>query len=699
MAKNKEKLTDADLIGIIEKRDATAINHSEGHLAQRRIEIMRRYYGKPYGNEKKGQSKVTTRQALEAVEWTLPSLLRVFLSSPSIVEFDPVNAEDEEQARQETIALHKILRRQKSFMKLFLWFKDAIMNPAAYIKVCWEEKTKRTVEYYTQLTPEEVERLLSLENTTPLEYDSSIEVIDTPMGPVEVEIYDLRVRVVTNKGCIVIELVPQEELKIGSELNTWDLDDAHFLNHTPLKTRSELIAMGFDEDVVNDLPKYAEGESSEKQTRHEVTRGDTLSTEADESNDVSTELVQIRDTYLYIDYDGDGFAEFRRIISCGDEILENEEIEENPFVQLLSVPLPHEPVGESWLELVLDLQKIFTTLVRQMLTNGYRANNPRHIVGPGVNMQDLLAEAGPIRARNVANVVPENVPNMSAGILPVLGYLDEMKEARTGVSKSTMGLDADALSRVTKGAWLGSLEQANQRLDALARLIAEMGVKPLMLKIHRLMRKHRDSAYDIKNGDKWITVDPRRWRDRDDMKVTVGLGTGNKQAQMAVLDKVVEYMKVLREMGFGRLIGEQHAYNILSEMVRVADLHNPEKYAYDPTTLGEPEPPPPDPAIQLQQQLVQVEQERNQLTHERELFKTEKKAAADKDKLMKDIAALRAKISNDDRKATNDEMEQLLKMYEILIQSELAQGRLVDQGANRGRIDQTQRGLEGAIHG
>ena len=52
------------------------------------------------GNRWYGMGQPRHQERIEAVEWTLPSLLRIFLSTPTIAEFDPVDAEDEEQARQ-----------------------------------------------------------------------------------------------------------------------------------------------------------------------------------------------------------------------------------------------------------------------------------------------------------------------------------------------------------------------------------------------------------------------------------------------------------------------------------------------------------------------------------------------------------------------------------------------------------------------
>lgn len=698
MAKRKkEKLSDEALIAILQQRRSTALNYEDGTLADRRINLLSRYKGDPYGDERSGQSKVTTRQCLEAVEWTLPSLLRVFLASPTIAEFDAESAEDEPRAKQETFAVNRVLRKNDGFMTLFTWIKDTLMNPVAYIKVYWEEKVHTEVENWVGLLSDEAEKLLADPQVEPVEYDIQQMVVQTPMGPLPVELFDIKLKRTTTKGRVVIRPVPPEELTIDSKITSVSLEDADFINHkiTTLN-RSDLIEMGFDEDKVYSLPTYTE-QNTEKTNRQTTSQGESQFSH-NEVNDEATEIVEINESYVTLDYDRDGIAEYRKIVWSGEVILDNIDFDMNPFVGMTSVPLPHEHVGESWMELVEDLQKVYTTLTRQLLNNMYRTNNPRPVIGPGVNMADVVNDAvnQPIRARDINQLRMEPTSPVIGNVLPMFQWLNELKETRTGVSKNTMGLDADTLSRVAKGAFFGALEQSNQRLEALARVVAESGIKPLMLKIHKLLKTHQDTEYQLKQGDNWIRIDPTTWQDRDDMTITVGLGTGNKQAQMGVLDKIFASQKMAIDMGKGRIIGEQQIYNTLAKMIELAELHTPEKYVLDPSTMPPPEPPPPDPMIEVQKEFNQVEREKAQLKNQEKMFEIQTKAQEKQQELTRKVAELKMKLRNEDREATLQERELIMKEYEIMIDSELRQAQL--DKTNLAKVDQVQTNFEASTN-
>lgn len=675
--KSKSKFADHELVALIDARKATGLNYKDGELSERRINLTERYLGKKYGDEVPGQSQVVTRQCLEAVEWTLPSLLRVFLSAQTIAEFEPTGPEDEQAAKEETIAVNKDLRRDDGYLKLYLLLKDILMNPNCYMKVYWDEKRKVKFETYTDLTPLQAMELLKDPQVTPLEQDVEERAFLAPTGIVhQVSVYTIKVRRVETTGVVKFEHVLPEKLTIDSKLTSISLDDADFINHNEQVTRSELILQGFDPDIVKDLNAYTEVESETIQ-RRDATRGSSVDDDQ-VVNDEATELVDIDMTYLYLDYDGDGIAEYRRVIKSGTTILENEEYPENPFVPGTSVPMPHEHVGESWMELVVDLQDVYTTIIRQMLNNAYKTNDPRKIIGPGAKMSDVLAQSSrhPIRTKNMDHVGVEPVQPMIGSIRAIIQTLDELKETRTGVSKTTMGLDADSLSRVAQGALFSSLEQANQRIEALARFIAECTLKKIMLKAHAIRKRHQDVAYNLKHAGNWMSLNPQQWRDREDMVVTVGLGTGNKQVELAILKDIVGYQKHLMETGKGRLVTEQHAYNTADKMIEIAGLVNTEKYVADPAKLPPPQPPPPDPNIEIQKSVVAAEDRKNLMQNQVKHRELDEKEKDRRQKALQFVVEMKQKIKDEKRDFSLKEKQMYMDALEVLLKSEIEESRI-----------------------
>jgi hypothetical protein len=288
-------------------------------------------------------------------------------------------------------------------------------------------------------------------------------------------------------------------------------------------------------------------------------------------------------------------------------------------------------------------------------------------VGRGVNISDLISDLPnqPIRANNINELRTEPVAPIIGQILPVFEHLNGMKESRTGVSRGTMGLDADQLARVANGAFLGSLEQANQRLEALARVIAESGIKPLMLKIHRLMLTHKKDTYNVKQGEQWIPVNPSEWRERDDMTITVGLGTGNKQAQMVAIDKLFMTQGQLAQQGKGHLVSDQNVFNTAAKLVEITGLHNAENYFSDPAKSPPPPPPGPDPLIEVQNKLADIEK-----------MKAEMKDQEAQGNLKNKIQELKAKMQKDNEELMLKAKDLDRKEYEVLLNSELEQAKL-----------------------
>ena len=704
MAKRGKKLDDDSLLAIIASRKSSGLNYQDGELATRRENSLSRYLGKLYGTEINGQSSVVTRQVLEAVEWTLPSLLKVFMSSPTIAEFSPVGPQDEEQSAQETLVINDALfRKNDGFMTIAAWIKATLMEPNSYIKVYWDEKETTETEEYEGLTYQEVSMILSQDNIKPLEQEVRQITVDTPLGPQPLEIVDLKVRKTITTGKPVVELVPPEELIIDDKLATVSLEDADFVCHTTHMTRSDLINLGFSEKVVYALPANPEM-LSETSLRKQNTAGYGSSLGNTSATDESMDLIEVNETYLWIDYDGDGVAEFRRVLSVEGEVLDNEEAVSLPFVAMSAVPIPHSHVGLSWAELVEDVQKIYTTLTRQLLNNMYRTNNPRTVVGQGVSMDDILNDTsnGVIRAKNIANLRTEPITPIIGQVLPAFEMLDKMKEARTGVSRTTMGLDADALSRVAKGAFLGSLEQANQRLEALARIMAESGIKPLMLKLHKLIKTNQTEEYDMKVSGQWQKITPANWQDRDDMVITVGLGSGNKQAQMEALNHVMQAQGSLLQSPMGpMLINAQNLYNASAKMIEVTGLHSPERYFRDPSKIPPEEmqqiqqqqsQQQPDPLAEAQMEMAKVEREKVQLKAQTDQAELQLKAQTEQQKMQAQIYSLQAQLRKYNQDARLKRRELDIKEGDIMLKSELEQTKL--DRANLSELEAAQREFE-----
>jgi hypothetical protein len=519
------------------------IDNSIGFLMTDTIDDRRKaldyYLRRPYGNEIEGRSQIVTGEVAEVVDGALPQLVRVFTASEDIVRFEPKGPGDEEGAKQATEYVNWVFYRDNDgFLVLHNWFKDALLQKTGIVKAYWDTKIEVTKEEYQNLTDDELVLLMSDGTREVVEQDTTEEVagIGQDGMPVIMRSHSVKVSKKTSSGNVVVENVPPEEFLISKR--AIDIKSAPFVAHRRLVTRSELTAMGFDAETIAALPSNTDLEFSEER----IARFDESEQPDVQSMDITMEEVEVFECYLRADMDGDGIAELRKVVYAGHEILSDEEIDLVPFHSLCPIPIPHKFFGNSLADRAMDIQLIKSTITRQILDNLYLTNNARTGVVEGqVNLDDMLSVApgGVIRMKNPNAIVPINVAPVANQAFPMLEYLDGIQSKRTGISDMQQGLNPDILQNVTAAAIAATQSASSGKIELIARIFAETGVKSLFQGILHLVTKYQDKPRMIRLRGKYVPIDPRTWSNQYDLSISVGLGTGNKQEQMAMLQMVM----------------------------------------------------------------------------------------------------------------------------------------------------------------
>jgi hypothetical protein len=519
------------------------IDNSIGFLMTDTIDDRRKaldyYLRRPYGNEIEGRSQIVTGEVAEVIDGALPQLVRVFTASEDIVRFEPKGPGDEEGARQATEYVNWVFYRDNDgFLVLHNWFKDALLQKTGIVKAYWDTKIEVTKEEYQNLTDDELVLLMSDGTREVVEQDTTEEVagIGQDGMPVILRSHSVKVSKKSTSGGVVVENVPPEEFLISKR--AIDIKSAPFVAHRRLVTRSELTAMGFDAEIISSLPSNTDLEFSEER----IARFDQSETPDVQSMDITMEEVEVFECYIRADMDDDGIAELRKVVYAGHEILSDEEIDLVPFHSLCPIPIPHKFFGNSLADRAMDIQLIKSTITRQILDNLYLTNNARTGVVEGqVNLDDMLSVApgGVIRMKNPNAIVPINVAPVANQAFPMLEYLDGIQSKRTGISDMQQGLNPDILQNVTAAAIAATQSASSGKIELIARIFAETGVKSLFQGILHLVTKYQDKPRMIRLRGKYVPIDPRTWSNQYDLSISVGLGTGNKQEQMAMLQMVM----------------------------------------------------------------------------------------------------------------------------------------------------------------
>ena len=620
-------MDDIEFQGIVRNEIEQALGHYDTEYSQDRIDAMDYYLGEPFGNEQPDRSQVVSTEVSDTIEHIMPSLMRIFTQSEEYVRFAPHGPEDVAVAEQASDYCNWVINNDnRGFEIMHNWFKDALILKNGVVKFYWDEKTDIETEEYADLNDEELTVILADPEVEIVEQDERTigEDMITPDGmmiPAPV-LYDIKVKRTKTDGKVCIENVPPEEFLITSRAKS--LEDADFVAHRSSMSVSDLVQMGYSRDEIEKYAGVSDVETSEERTsRFEDLEGGAPY----DSLDPTMRDVLVTECYIRSDYDGDGVAEFRRVLTVGNgyHVLENEECDQLPFAILSPILMPHRAIGRSVAELVMDVQLIKSTLMRQLLDNIYNTNNARVVAVEGqVNLDDLLTNrpGGIVRTRTAGAVQPLQVPEVSSSVFPALNYMDSVREQRTGISKQSMGLDADALQSTTATA-VAAMQAASQgKIEMIARVFAETGVRALFRGILHLVTKYQNKEKIIRLRNNFVTMDPRQWDNMYDVQINVGLGTGQREQQLATLFQIAAKQEgIMATMGPNNPIVTPIQYcNTLSKIAELSGFKDASEFFQDPRNAPPPPPQQQGPNPQMQMEMAKAE---NELALKREKMQLE----------------------------------------------------------------------------
>jgi len=648
-------MDDYQLNSIVSSEITDALNHFDSEFSQERIRAMDFYLGEPFGNEVEGRSSVVSTEVADTVEAIMPNLMRVFTANDKYVRFSPRTAEDMERAEQVSDYVNYIINHDNEGYKiLYNWFKDALLFRLGIVKYFYEEEENVTEEEYNGLDENELAVLLANPDIEVIEQQETVlnsyMEDDGTVVPIESS-YDLSVRVTERKGKIKVINVPPEEFLVNRRATS--LEDAHFVAHRTTMTVSDLVAMGYDREEVEAHAGLSDLDVDQERTnRFQDLEANTGTDAADPT---------LRDVVYYecimkVDYDGDGIAERRRICAIGAEgthILHNEPFDHVPFAVVSPVLMPHRLIGRSIYDMTEDLQVIKSTLMRQYLDSVYTSTLPRMVAVEGqVNLDDLLegTAGGIIRARQPGMVQAITGTPVGGEVRPLMDYLDNIKEQRTGMSKASQGLDANALQSTTASAISATVRGAQVKLESYARTMAETGVKSLFKGILHLVTKYDNKPRIVRLRNNFVPIDPREWTSEFDVVVQVGLGTADDEQKIAFLTQIAaKQEQILMQLGPNNPVVSMSQYvNTLRSIAEIGGFKDADQFFASPQQIQmqqqqqQQQPPQPNPEVAMKQQQMEAELalkrekmqadiqlEREKMTMEMELRRQELQAEAE----------------------------------------------------------------------
>ena len=217
--------------------------------------------------------------------------------------------------------------------------------------------------------------------------------------------------------CHKVMAVPPEEFGIHRAAR--NIKDATYCYHEVRRTQADLIDDGYDEADLESLPdEWTNSLAATPRSSRAIRVDENQVGRGDPGFNLAMRLITITEHHIRMDYEGRGKAALYRVVTGGDQstVLRRngklQIIEENhiPMAVMSPVIVTHRLIGRSIADLVMDIQRIKTALMRALLDNTYMAVNPRPEVAEAFateqTLDDLLVmrPGQPIRVKQPGGI-------------------------------------------------------------------------------------------------------------------------------------------------------------------------------------------------------------------------------------------------------------------------------------------------------
>lgn len=651
MSQKKDKLDQEELQQIVSTLVEDAVNYVDGTLSPARAKATEYWLGLPFGNEEEGRSQFVHTVVRDNIRGVIPDIMRVIFGPERVVEFQATNPKKIAEAAQMSDYIQYVFAEDNpGFMNVHTVLLDGMVRKMGVFKWGWDDTTEvnnYSIENIAEsqlaliLTDDNIE-LLRLEENTPgspavtaplppqaqqapaAPQDPAIAGSIAPapqqgvVQPAVETTYNAELRHKDVDGRARVWAIAPEEVLYNREAR--DIDEATLFGHRTEKTTGELIAMGVPETFIKEHGGLDDGlfSQQEKLARDQVNNADnTRDVDSGESNDKHTYC----ELYVKVDFDGDNESELRRICTLGPtyQIIPktNTPVKRRPFSGWCPVPEPHTMSGQSWADLLMDLQKFESSVIRANSDSLSLSLFPRMAYDEGkVNPGDLLNTeiGGPIRTQGVpANVLQVIThPYVGKESFPLLEYMRGIEERRTSQSDGANGLDADALQSTEKAAAGQAVTAAQGQKEMLVRIFVEMAMKPLFRGLLEMYAEHKPKKKIVALRGKYIEVDPAAWDVNVGVKVNVALGTSLVEKKVGALAGLSAKMELITATyGPANPAATLSQYvKLLKKATQLQGIAEVDDYLSD--VPADWQPPAPQPAPDPKMLMVQVQQSKVQ---------------------------------------------------------------------------------------
>jgi hypothetical protein len=624
---------DREIEGIAQYYYKNAQNYDMA-LSRERVTASDYYAGRPLGDEVKGRSRLVMTVVRDTIRSTLPSMLRVFTGVEDPVSFEPISSEITGNdalattlSRQATdYARWALFTANHGWQVLHDCLLDALTRKAGWVRWHWGKKQQQRTETCEGLLLPQLQLLLSEPGIEaqrivrrPMTRDEQQAAAKSPDGGMYFqqggapEYWSAVITRTAMQAWPVVEAIPAECVWVVSDADT--VESARGIFHVRDVTASDLIEMGLPEyDVLSHGNTIMQGQQRREAIARNPAMGANL--QGGPPNDRSMALVRYVEGWIRCDADNDHHAELLHVHLLGNaaELVQWERVDEIPLACFTPYREPGMVIGSSQADMVMDLQRIETRVMRATLDSLAQSMFPRTVVTLGqVNMADVrqTAVGSVIRVAQQGAVTELTRPFGGREALPVLEVLESVRESRTGITRASSGLTIDQLQSTAPIAVSQQANNAQDRLDMMARTLAETGLAPLYSGLLKLMASHQDRPNVIRIRGEWATIDPRALNTMWEATVNIG-GKGMPMERLAMLAQLAQKQEMIIQQGGlnNPLVGIPEYRNTLARMLETVNISDVSSY-FKPLPPGWQPPPQQSPGPTDSQLLAASQDQKN----------------------------------------------------------------------------------------
>lgn len=607
-------IDEQELLSTLERNIDAADTYANSEVGDQRDKGHRYYYGEPMGNEVRGRSQHVSRDVFDAVEAVKAMMLETFSADRNICRFDPQSPDDVFTARMATAWTNYNFYRQNNGYKILAdVIHDALVAKTGVVKRYWKKDYRYESEEFNQFSENEFAMMMSAPDVELMEVvEESIEVVDEQTGTAYSQVAlsgTTRRRYDVSKVCV--ETVEPEDFLINPRAKT--VQDSDFCSHRMARTRGELLAEGFDPDVVAKLDEedMLKEDGSIGRDSVDSFRHDRFG--LDDSND--REYVTLYESYIKRHDPEINECVYYKCTHSRRVMLDIELVSEMPFRTFTPFPLPHRFYGMSLADQLCDLQKTMSSLKRGVVDHLMLTTTSRWVANLSLvkNPRDLLdnrvGAVVDVMSPNPESVVrPLPTPQLNGNVYTAIENFEQEKEQRSGSSRMSRGMDSTAISKQNSSDLINTFMNAsNRRIMVMCRNFAENFLKPLMHDLYRLGVEYENETVMLQLDGSFQPVTPSALGDRTEMTVAVALTPEEQQAEaQKLLTLDTQFTSNPADPTVGGLYGQQQRHALLSRAFELLNIKDGASFLQDPN----------DPAYQQQQQQMQQMQQQQQQAQE-----------------------------------------------------------------------------------